>query len=281
MLSGLHGENINRSPIKNAALRLLCRLLFIFLLLPIRPGIASELPDRLNINTASAQQLEELPYIGESRARAIVTYRQQHGPFRNLDELVKVADIGEKSLEAIRPYLTLGPEPPPQNRPGSVTFTGHISTRPGDIQLLADGRYYPTLVDFIRKAEHSIDMGMFLFKTTASPGNKPAMLVKELIAARKRGVHVRVVLEHSGRDESLNKENRRVAEKLRKGNIRVFFDTPATTTHTKMVVIDRRYTFLGSHNLSHSALAYNHEVSLLVDSSALAAELIAYLDTLH
>lgn len=261
--------------------RTICWLLFIVLLLPIRSGTAAGLPGRLNINTATVQQLEELPYIGASRARAIVTYRQSHGPFQNLDELTRVADIGEKSLEAIRPYLTLGPEPSPQHQPSSVTFTGQITTRPGDIQLLADGRYYPTLVDFIRKAEHSIDMAMFLFKTTTSPGNKPAMLIKELIAARKRGVHVRVVLEHSGRDDSLNKENGRVAEKLRKGNIRVFFDTPSTTTHTKVVVIDRRYTFIGSHNLSHSALAYNHEVSLLVDSSALAAELVAYMDTLH
>jgi competence ComEA-like helix-hairpin-helix protein len=277
----LRGENINRRPLKNIACRLICCLLFFALLLPARPGSASGLPGRLNINTATVQQLQELPYIGESRARAIVTYRQGHGPFQNLDELTNVADIGEKSLEAIRPYLTLGPEPPSQHQPSSVTFTGQITTRPGDIQLLPDGRYYPTLVDFIKKAEHSIDMAMFLFKTTTSPGNKPAMLVKELIAARKRGVHVRVVLEHSGRDESLNKENRRVAEKLRKGNIRVFFDTPATTTHTKVVVIDRRHTFIGSHNLSQSAMAYNHEVSLLVDNSALAAELIAYMDTLH
>jgi competence ComEA-like helix-hairpin-helix protein len=262
--------------------RTLFCLLFIFLL-PIRPGTATEPAGRLNINTATARQLEELPYIGESRARAIVGYRQQHGPFRSLDELTNVEDIGEKSLEAIRPYLTLGPEssPPPNNRPGDVTFTGHISTRPGDIRLLADDRYYPALIDYIRKAEHSIDMAMFLFKTTTSAGNKPAMLVKELIAAGKRGVHVRVVLEHSGHDESLNKENRRVAEKLRKGNVRVFFDAPATTTHTKVVVIDRRYTLLGSHNLSHSALAYNHEVSLLIDNSALAAELIAYMDGLH
>ena len=266
---------------KDTAATKICSLLFLFLLLAIRPETAPALTGRINLNTASVQQLQELPYIGEKRAQAIVAYRRSHGPFHSLDQLVEVADIGEKSLEAIKPYLALDSSATLENSPIAVTVHQKISTAPGDIIVLPDGKYFPTLVDYLKTAEHSIDLTMFLFKATASPGNKPALLIKELIDARRKGVDVRLVLENSGYDESLNKENESVARKLRKNNIRVFFDSPGTTTHAKMVVIDRRYSFIGSHNLSHSALAYNHEVSLLIDNSDLAAQLTAYMDTLH
>lgn len=257
-----------------------CTLLFILLLFASRPETAPGLTGRISINTASVQQLQELPSIGEKRAQAIVAYRRSHGPFHSLDQLAQVPDIGEKSLEAIKPYLTLDSGAPGENSRSAAAFPKKISTAPGDIIALPDGDYFTALVDYLRTAEHSIDMAMFLFKTTDSPGNKPALLVKELIAARKKGVDVRVVLENSGYDASLTRENKNVAAMLRKNNIRVFFDAPDTTTHAKMVVIDKRYTFLGSHNLSHSALAYNHEVSLLIDSSGLAAQLVAYMETL-
>ncbi|MEW6290554.1 MAG: phospholipase D-like domain-containing protein [Thermodesulfobacteriota bacterium] len=266
---------------KNAIARKICRLLFVVLLLAIRPETAPGLTGRIDVNTASVAQLQELPAIGEKRAQAIVAYRQSHGPFHSLDQLAQVADIGDKSLAAIKPHLTLDSGAPGENSRNAAALHTKIPTAPGDITVLPDGKYFTTLVDYLKTAEHSIDMAMFLFKTTTSPGNKPALLVQELIAARKKGVNVRVVLENSGFDESLTRENKNVAAKLRKNNILVFFDSPDTTSHAKMVVIDRRYTFLGSHNLSHSALAYNHEVSLLIDNSDLAAQLVAYMDTLH
>ena len=57
-------------------------------------------------------------------------------------------------------------------------------------------------------------------------------------------------------------------------------DAPDRTTHAKLVVIDRRYLFVGSHNLTQSALKYNHEVSVRIDSPPLAEEALAYLKSL-
>ena len=57
---------------------------------------------------------------------------------------------------------------------------------------------------------------------------------------------------------------------LRRNKISVYFDSRKTTTHTKIVVIDKRFCFIGSHNMTHSALAYNHEFSLLIDNLSLA-----------
>ena len=64
--------------------------------------------DKLNINTATAQQLDTLPKIGPKLAESILQYRDEHGPFTNIGQLLDVPGIGEKTLEAIAPYITAG-----------------------------------------------------------------------------------------------------------------------------------------------------------------------------
>ena len=64
---------------------------------------------------------------------------------------------------------------------------------------------------------------------------------------------------------------------MRKHGIKVNFDSPKTTTHTKLVVIDRRYSMVGSHNFTHAALKYNNELSLLIDDRDLAQQLTDYM----
>jgi competence protein ComEA len=64
----------------------------------------------VNINTASAEQLQLLPRVGPSLAERIVSFREANGPFQSTDELTAVKGIGERSLETLRPYLTLSGE---------------------------------------------------------------------------------------------------------------------------------------------------------------------------
>ena len=70
------------------------------------PALAAELSGVVNVNTATIEQLEQLPGIGASRARAVVEERERRGGFASLDELVEVKGIGEASLERMRPHLT-------------------------------------------------------------------------------------------------------------------------------------------------------------------------------
>ena len=62
----------------------------------------------LNINTATVDELIELPGIGEVRAQAIVDYRNQNGPFTSVDGLLAVEGISESVVEEIRPLVTVG-----------------------------------------------------------------------------------------------------------------------------------------------------------------------------
>lgn len=67
------------------------------------PGGAPAGP--LDLNTATAEQLDALPGIGPATAEAIISYRQQHGRFRSVEELVEVRGIGEAKLAALRAKL--------------------------------------------------------------------------------------------------------------------------------------------------------------------------------
>ena len=64
----------------------------------------------IDINTATADQLEELMGVGPVLAQAIVDYRTEHGPFRSVDELLRVSGIGESKLDSIRDDVTTGGE---------------------------------------------------------------------------------------------------------------------------------------------------------------------------
>ncbi|MCS6844906.1 MAG: helix-hairpin-helix domain-containing protein [Caldilineales bacterium] len=66
---------------------------------------------RLDINRATAAELEALPAIGPKTAQAIVEYRQANGPFRSVEDLLKVKGIGEATLAKIRDLITVGPAP--------------------------------------------------------------------------------------------------------------------------------------------------------------------------
>ncbi|MFC7393284.1 helix-hairpin-helix domain-containing protein [Scopulibacillus cellulosilyticus] len=63
--------------------------------------------DKVNINSATEEELQKLPGIGPAKAAAIITYREKSGPFKTVDDLINVPGIGEKSLEQIKPEATV------------------------------------------------------------------------------------------------------------------------------------------------------------------------------
>ncbi len=65
----------------------------------------------LDINRATAAELERLPGIGPTLARRIVEWRETRGPFRSVEDLLQVPGIGPKTLEGIRDKITVTPPP--------------------------------------------------------------------------------------------------------------------------------------------------------------------------
>ena len=68
----------------------------------VAPGFATL---AVNVNTATFDEMYLHPYIGKPKARLIVAYRQQHGPFRSIEDLKKVPVLKPEEVEKMRPYL--------------------------------------------------------------------------------------------------------------------------------------------------------------------------------
>jgi len=75
---------------------------------------------KININQASAKELANLPRIGAKVAERIVEYRQAHGSFAKVEDLMEVKGVGEKLFTTLKPYLTLS---------GPTTLSEKVSSK--------------------------------------------------------------------------------------------------------------------------------------------------------
>ena len=75
---------------------------------PQKAGEAGKTGAVVDLNVATEAQLQDVPGIGPSLAKKIVEFRKENGPFKTVDDLMKIRGIGEKSIERLRPYLTVG-----------------------------------------------------------------------------------------------------------------------------------------------------------------------------
>lgn len=60
---------------------------------------------KLNLNTATPEQLELLPGVGPAKAERIIAFRQKHGPFKRVADLRRVKGFGRKTLKKLEPFL--------------------------------------------------------------------------------------------------------------------------------------------------------------------------------
>jgi competence protein ComEA len=89
-------------------------LSFIFSILILTPKISfaevSEkaiIEEAININIATAEELNQLKGIGETLAQRVIEYREQHGPFEKIEDILKVKGLGEKFLEENKGLITV------------------------------------------------------------------------------------------------------------------------------------------------------------------------------
>jgi len=73
---------------------------------PIQAAGEGSLTGVVNINTATEEELQMLPGIGEARAKAVIALRQQNGGFQSAVDLLAVKGIGETALKRLRPFVS-------------------------------------------------------------------------------------------------------------------------------------------------------------------------------
>ena len=66
-------------------------------------------PAAINLNSATAAELEKLPGVGAAMAARILEYRQKSGGFKKIEELMNIQGIGERNFLRLKPLVTVGP----------------------------------------------------------------------------------------------------------------------------------------------------------------------------
>jgi competence ComEA-like helix-hairpin-helix protein len=87
----------------------------------------------LDLNFATAEQLQQVPGIGPKTAEAIVNFRQKSGPFRRVEDLLAIKGISQSKLDRMRPYLKVTPPPQRQKSP-EPTASQALFARPGSLR---------------------------------------------------------------------------------------------------------------------------------------------------
>lgn len=100
-------------------------LLFASLLLPAAAFAGKKKPPLkpVNINTATSEELQQVPGIGPATAQKILQMRKSYGPFKSVDDLLAIRGLGEKRLDKMRKYLTVGKTSAPKSQQPAAQAT--------------------------------------------------------------------------------------------------------------------------------------------------------------
>lgn len=152
-----------------------------------------------------------------------------------------------------------------------------ITVSESAIEFLPDVKYYERLLDLLPRANRSVYVVMFVMKYDPREPRDPVNNLLNLLAdLKRRGVDVRIIV-----DDETYESYPATIEFLKNNTIPVKLDeSRGRTTHSKIVIIDDDYVFLGSHNWTESALTRNHETSLLVRSRELVSRLKEYFNNI-
>ncbi len=105
-------------------------------------------------------------------------------------------------------------------------------------------------------------------------------LVDALVAAAKRGVAVRVLLDQSSFEPSISEKNRRAVDYLAARGVQAKLDDPETTTHAKLALIDRATVLVGSTNWNRYALFEHRQADVRIDDERVARVFCGFFDRL-
>ncbi|OYZ54574.1 MAG: hypothetical protein B7Y19_04975, partial [Sphingobacteriales bacterium 24-40-4] len=71
--------------------------------------VNQELISKINLNTFTFEEIRRHPYLTYKQMNAIIQYRSQHGLFKSIDDLMKIAILSEEIIRKIEPYIVLSP----------------------------------------------------------------------------------------------------------------------------------------------------------------------------
>ena len=156
---------------------------------------------------------------------------------------------------------------------------------PGNVCLsdsaieISDEDYFIHVHNSFGNARKSIHVVMFEMRYYSQyPDSHANQFLEDLVAAKKRGVDVKVILEggESYMGDDFTEKQERAKEYLEKNGVEVKLDHKNKTTHAKLIIVDGEVVILGSTNWSHYGIDKNHEANVLINSKELAKDFEEY-----
>ncbi|MCX6353725.1 MAG: phospholipase D-like domain-containing protein [Candidatus Aureabacteria bacterium] len=190
---------------------------------------------------------------------------------RNNETNVRIRD------KAIAGYLTRYFEKlwaDSETEPNMEPFTS------GAITVFTNRSYFKEVSSLLGGAKSSISVLMYgISCSKKDPNAKINKLVDELIAASKKGVKVRVLLDKSNYNDAINAVNARAKERLEAGGVQVRYDDEEVTSHAKLICVDG-VVVVGSYNWGRDAVDERNECAVIVRDKAVHEFFLRYFDTL-
>ncbi|MCX8174498.1 MAG: phospholipase D-like domain-containing protein [Thermoplasmata archaeon] len=160
------------------------------------------------------------------------------------------------------------------NRPESTNLPENYTAI-----VMNDRQYYQAAFDLLQSANKSIHMTMYVI-FWYEDNNEIKNLVNILVAKAKAGLDVKVFLDTDPSNQMVTGNNTLTAQYLMNNGVKVKFDSPSVTTHTKLIIIDSKIVIVGSTNWSYSAVNRNHEANLSIADEKLAEKYEEYFSAL-
>lgn len=141
--------------------------------------------------------------------------------------------------------------------------------------------YLMKLSDVIASARESVDIIQYQWKFMTFAKNSELQIFNQGILRQIRsGIKYRVILNANGFSPRLTRYNMDTKRHLENAGAQVKFGANRAITHAKLFIIDSQHVFLGSHNMSDSAVSVNDEVSVLISNREVANEYKRYFELL-
>ena len=140
-----------------------------------------------------------------------------------------------------------------------------------DVEIITNRDYFPSVYKLLEDAQKSIYIFMFEARIYPDyPNDVNEKLLNALINAHERGVDVKIILDASSWNRGNTLKNKQFADALKEKGVDVYYDPLDVTSHPKLLIVDHRFTVVGSTNWSYYALEKNNEASVLIDSEPVA-----------
>ncbi len=315
--------------------------------------------DAVDINTASAAELEALPAIGTVLAGRILQLRNARGRIASLDELDEIEGIGEAAIESLRDRVYFGRDAAPPlttpeldaflARPGFDRYVELVAalgggfgwgshgdapdrhvlavldevatetavdphppharvpgTRASDVRtseqarrtaeklehagthevtataLLRNRRYRPFLEALLPTARTRLDVAVFFMRYDPKRDHPTDDAIAALVAARKRGVAVRVILDQDKLGDPFHSRfiNQAAFDHLNGEGVEVRFDSADRLMHAKVVIVDDTDVVVGSHNWTAGSFESYDDTSVYLRSSEATGRYAAWFEEL-